>query len=322
MSEQNGVNGILSSHHILDLRGEEERVRLRLHEVRGLVDALERCLNDSAPPGTDPASSVADAAVNLAVQVARLDLLRRQALSSHRVGAAEPTAHEESPTAPVPAADPGDARQTTEAPADVPAAPAAGPGFATSLAGRPARALYEYAQAHALSRQTLELPFWFPSADPYKLYCRSCSVALPRLPALVVCSLLWLLDRLPDSAPTKPGYLNRLLHPSRWSLLVDEIEEAAGAAIDGGWVIDGDAPEHCDGCVTRLWLRFTRDAAVREIEFLEREGPPATEEMWLDLVLAMDALDADDPLWERLQALEAEWNIRPMPYETAGSTKS
>lgn len=62
------------------LASEEERVAVRLRDLRALVDALALTLADPAPPGPAAGQQVAHAAADLAAFVARLDALRRARL--------------------------------------------------------------------------------------------------------------------------------------------------------------------------------------------------------------------------------------------------
>lgn len=64
-----------ASTHALD--GEEQRVRVRIRDLRSLVDGLALLLDDPAPPGPGAGQAVAHAASDLAAWVARLDVLRR-----------------------------------------------------------------------------------------------------------------------------------------------------------------------------------------------------------------------------------------------------
>lgn len=60
------------------MAGEEERIRVRIRDLRALIGALESEIADvSAPPGVGCAQAIAHAAADLATYVARLDVKRR-----------------------------------------------------------------------------------------------------------------------------------------------------------------------------------------------------------------------------------------------------
>jgi hypothetical protein len=59
------------------VRGEAQRARVRLRDLRGLLDAVEKDLDYPEPPGPMNAQAAVHAAADLAMVVARLDAYRR-----------------------------------------------------------------------------------------------------------------------------------------------------------------------------------------------------------------------------------------------------
>lgn len=62
---------------LTDVEHEQRRARERLDALRALLDAVEDAIEEPKPPGPSAAQAMANAAVDLAVHVGRLDALRR-----------------------------------------------------------------------------------------------------------------------------------------------------------------------------------------------------------------------------------------------------
>lgn len=69
---------------VSNIAGEEERIAIKIRDLKELIGTLELELADPAPPGVGNAQGIAHAATDLATYVARLDLQRRMLLASKR----------------------------------------------------------------------------------------------------------------------------------------------------------------------------------------------------------------------------------------------
>ncbi len=176
--------------------------------------------------------------------------------------------------------------------------------------------------------------YWLNDPDgdyaPEGEYCGKCVRALPALPGLVVCHLLYLLGELPDTdhewkEVDDYGYQGchhcsewrRKAKTHRWPgrdasarclTIPARIMSRLDGVVDGGWAIEHDSLVTCDGCGVDLHVIPTDYCAEQELDHWEEFGPPADGYQWWQLSEVLDS--CDEAAWARLLAMVAKWGVQ------------
>lgn len=84
-----------------------------------------------------------------------------------------------------------------------------------------------------------------------------------------------------------------------------------GQFVDGGWLWESDSRRWCEECRKELRVSPTDYAANDELSYFRDHGMPKDKEDWWCLSWAMRAFSPNDPRWDLVRQLFAEWGINP-----------